>query len=87
VATAQARHDDRVGLAHALLNGSCLGPARQTRPIWPSIPPHNNDGSRARRHSHSLALFGLTCGAGASQFGAALAGFLSPLACSLPICI
>jgi hypothetical protein len=37
------------------------------------------------RHSHSLALLGLTRGAGASQFGAAPAGLLSPLACSLPI--
>jgi hypothetical protein len=37
------------------------------------------------RHSHSLALLGLTLGAGASQFGAALAGLLSPLACSLLI--
>jgi hypothetical protein len=34
----------RAGLAQALLNGSCLGPARQTRSIWPSILPHNNDG-------------------------------------------
>jgi hypothetical protein len=37
------------------------------------------------RHSHSLVLLGLTSGAGASRFGAALAGLLSPLACSLPI--
>jgi hypothetical protein len=37
------------------------------------------------RHSHSLALLGLTPSAGASRFGAALAGFFSPLACSLPI--
>jgi hypothetical protein len=37
------------------------------------------------RHSHSLALLGLTPGAGASRFGAALVGLLSPLACSLPI--
>jgi hypothetical protein len=44
-------------------------------------------GSRARRHSHSLALFGLIPGAGAYRFGAALAGLLSPLACSLPVCI
>jgi hypothetical protein len=42
---------------------------------------------QAGRHSHSLALFGLMPGAGASRFGAALAGLLSPLACSLPICI
>jgi hypothetical protein len=38
-ATAQAPHNARVGLAQALLNGSYLGPARQTRPIWPSIHP------------------------------------------------
>jgi hypothetical protein len=44
-------------------------------------------GSRARRHSHSLALFGLTPGAGASRFGVALTGLLSPLACSLHVCI
>jgi hypothetical protein len=44
-------------------------------------------GSRVGRHSHSLALFGLTPGAGASRFGAALAGLLSPLTCSLPVCI
>jgi hypothetical protein len=37
------------------------------------------------RHSHSLALLGLTPGTGASRFGAAPAGLLSPLACSLPI--
>jgi hypothetical protein len=35
--TAQAPHVARAGLAQALLNGSCLGPARQTRTIWPSI--------------------------------------------------
>jgi hypothetical protein len=45
-ARAQARHDARAGLAQALLNGSCIGPARQTRPIWPSISPHDNDGPR-----------------------------------------
>jgi hypothetical protein len=45
-ATAQARHDARAGLAHALLNGPCLGPAHQTWPIWPSIPQHDNDGPR-----------------------------------------
>jgi hypothetical protein len=44
-------------------------------------------GSRGGRHSHSLALFGLTPGAGASRFGAALARLLSPLTCSLPVCI
>jgi hypothetical protein len=37
------------------------------------------------RHSHSLALLGLTPGVDASWFGAAPAGLLSPLACSLPI--
>jgi hypothetical protein len=42
-ATAQARHDDRAGLAQALLNVSCLGSARQTWPIWQSIPLHDND--------------------------------------------
>jgi hypothetical protein len=45
-ATAQAPHGARAGLAQALLNGSCLGPARQTRLICPSRPPHNNDGPR-----------------------------------------
>jgi hypothetical protein len=43
---AQARHDARAGLAQAILNGSCPGPSHQTRPIWPSIPPHGNDGLR-----------------------------------------
>ena len=38
-ATAQAQHGAHAGLARALLNGSCLGSARQTRLIWPSIPP------------------------------------------------
>jgi hypothetical protein len=33
-------------LAQTLLNGSCLGPTRYTRPIWSSIPPHDNDGHR-----------------------------------------
>jgi hypothetical protein len=37
------------------------------------------------RHSHSLALPGLTPSAGASRFGAAPTGLLSPLACSLPV--
>jgi hypothetical protein len=37
------------------------------------------------RHSHSLVLLGLTPDAGASRFGAAPAGLLSPLACSLPV--
>jgi hypothetical protein len=49
-ATAQAPHGARVGLAQALLNGSCLGSARQTRPIWPSIPPHDNDDPRFSCH-------------------------------------
>jgi hypothetical protein len=42
-------------------------------------------GPRLGRHSHSLALLGLTSGAGASQFGAAPSGLISPLACSLAI--
>jgi hypothetical protein len=42
--TTQAPHDARARLAHTLLNGSCLGPARHTRLIWPSIPPQDNDG-------------------------------------------
>jgi hypothetical protein len=33
-------------LAQSLLNGSCPGPGRQTRPIWPSIPPQDNDDPR-----------------------------------------
>jgi hypothetical protein len=37
------------------------------------------------RHSHSLALLGLTRGAGASWFGAAPAGLLSLLVCSLKV--
>jgi hypothetical protein len=45
-ATTQARHDTHVGLTQALLNGSCLRPARQTRSINPSIPSHDNDGPR-----------------------------------------
>jgi hypothetical protein len=49
-ATVQAPHDARAGLAQALLNGSCLGPARQTQPIWPSIPPHDNNGPRLSCH-------------------------------------
>jgi hypothetical protein len=44
--TAQAPHDARAGLAETLLNGSCHGPVCQTRTIWPSIPPHDNDGPR-----------------------------------------
>jgi hypothetical protein len=42
-------------------------------------------GSGPGRHLHSLALLGLTLGAGASRFGAEPAVFLSPHACSLPI--
>jgi hypothetical protein len=42
-------------------------------------------GSGLGRHSYYLALLGLTLGAGAFWFGAAPAGLLSPLACSLPI--
>jgi hypothetical protein len=50
-ATAQAWHVARAELPHALLNGSCLGPAHQTRPIWPAvIPPHNNYGHRLSCH-------------------------------------
>jgi hypothetical protein len=37
-------------LVQTLLNEPCLGPARQTRPIWPSIPPHDNDGPRLSCH-------------------------------------
>jgi hypothetical protein len=44
-------------------------------------------GSWLGRHSHSLTLLGLTPSAGASRFGAAPTGLLSPLVCSLPICI
>jgi hypothetical protein len=44
-------------------------------------------GSRAGRHSHSLALFGLTSGAGASRFRTALAGLLSSLVYSLHVYI
>jgi hypothetical protein len=43
-ATTQARHDTRAELAQIVLNGSCLRPARHTRLIWSSIPPHDNDG-------------------------------------------
>jgi hypothetical protein len=46
----QAPHDAHAGLAHTLLNESCLGSARQTRPIWPFIPPHDNDGPRLSCH-------------------------------------
>jgi hypothetical protein len=52
-AITQAPHDARARLAQSLLNGSYLGPARQTRPIWPSIvsiPPHDNDGPRFSCH-------------------------------------
>jgi hypothetical protein len=62
-ATAQARHDARAGLAQVLLNGSCLGTARQTRSIWPSISPHDNDGPRlSYRHlvRHSASFLSLS---------------------------
>jgi hypothetical protein len=42
-------------------------------------------GPGLERHSHFLALLGLTPDAGASWFGVAPAGLLSPLACSLLI--
>jgi hypothetical protein len=51
-ATAQAPHDAHAGLAQTLLNGSCLRPTHQIRPIWPSIPPHDNDGPRLSCHHH-----------------------------------
>jgi hypothetical protein len=47
---AQAPHDTHAGLTQALLNRSCLRPAHQTRLIWPSIPPHDNDGPRLSCH-------------------------------------
>jgi hypothetical protein len=56
----QAPYGAPAGLAQALLNGSCLGPARQTRLIWPSIPPHDNDGPRLSCHHlvrHSISFF------------------------------
>jgi hypothetical protein len=43
-------HDARAGLAQALLNGLCLGLARQTQPIWQSITPHNNHSPRLSCH-------------------------------------
>jgi hypothetical protein len=49
-ATAQAPHDARDGLAQVLLNVSCLRQARQTRPIWLSIPPHDNYDHRLSCH-------------------------------------
>jgi hypothetical protein len=49
-ATAQAPHVARAGLTKTLLNGSCFEPARQARPIWPYIPPHDNDGPRLSCH-------------------------------------
>jgi hypothetical protein len=42
-------------------------------------------GPRLERHSHYLTLLGLTPGASASRFGAASAGLLYTLACSLTI--
>jgi hypothetical protein len=56
-ATAQAPYDARAGLVQAQLNGSCLVPARQTRPIWPSIPPHDNDGPCLSCTSFAILLF------------------------------
>jgi hypothetical protein len=44
-------------------------------------------GSRVGSHSHSLALFELTPGAGASRFGASPARLLSSLVCSLSPCM
>jgi hypothetical protein len=46
----QTPYDTRAGLAQTLLNGSCLGPACQTWPIWLSISPHDNDGPRLSCH-------------------------------------
>jgi hypothetical protein len=51
-------------LAQSLLNGSCLGPARQTRLIWPSIPLHDNDGPRLSCHHpvrHSIYFLSPLC--------------------------
>jgi hypothetical protein len=51
-------------LAHTLLNGLCLGPARQTRSIWPYIPPHDNDDPRLSCHHlvrHSIFFPFPTC--------------------------
>jgi hypothetical protein len=58
----QAPHDAHAELAWALLNGSCLGPAHQTRSIWASIPLHDNDGPRlvATTTFAILLLFSLT---------------------------
>jgi hypothetical protein len=39
-----AGHNYGLRLAQPLLNGSCLGLARKTPPIWPSILQHDNDG-------------------------------------------
>jgi hypothetical protein len=47
-----------------LLNGSCLGLARQTRSIWSSIPPHDNDDPRLNCHHlvrHSTFFSLLSC--------------------------
>jgi hypothetical protein len=49
-------------LAQTLINGSCLGPACQTRPIWSSIPPHDNDGPHLSCHHlvrHSTSFLSL----------------------------
>jgi hypothetical protein len=48
----------------ALLNRSCIGPARQTQLIWPSIPPHDNYGPRLScRHlvRHLASFISLSC--------------------------
>jgi hypothetical protein len=61
-ATTQAPHGARVGLAQTLLNGSCLRLARQTRLIWPSIPPHDNNGPLLSCHHlvrHSTSFLSL----------------------------
>jgi hypothetical protein len=50
-------------LAQSLLNGSCLESARQTRPFWPSIPLHDNDGHCLSCHHlvrHSTSFFSLS---------------------------
>jgi hypothetical protein len=63
-ATAQAPHGDGAGLGQALLNRSCLGPARQTRLIWSSIPPHDNDATHLSCHHlvrHSTFFSLLSC--------------------------
>jgi hypothetical protein len=51
------------------------------------VSPRRVQGWEGTRKSHSLALLGLTPSEGASRFGAAPARLLSPLVCSLRICI